>query len=146
MTMFFRLLLAASFCLGACGQAAEAQLVVEEGYVRGLPPGQQVTAAFMTLRNTGTTTLRVSEVYSALAERVEFHAHRHVDGMMRMQQQAELIIPGDTALQLEPGRMHLMLIGLRKELSPGDKVPISFRGQGFDEVQVELPVVSVTAP
>ena len=129
--------------LGGCWQVALAQLVVEDGYVRGLPPGQEVTAAFMTLRNAGEAELRITGASSPVAERAEFHAHRHVDGMMRMQLQPEVILPARAALRLEPGRLHLMLIGLHRQLQPGETVPIILQGDGFDRLQVELPVVSV---
>lgn len=124
-------------------QAARAQLNVEEGYVRGLPPGQAVTAAFLVFQNSGPAPLRVTEASSPAAARVEFHEHSHENGMMRMREVEALVIPAGGILRLAPGQIHLMLIGLHGPLAEGDQVPFTFGGEGFDSLAVSLPVVSV---
>jgi copper(I)-binding protein len=122
---------------------ARAELLVEEGYVRGLPPGQKVTAAFMTLTNSGTEDLVLTSGSSAVAEKVEFHQHSHVDGMMRMRQVPELLVPAGGELPLKPGGLHLMLIGLQQVLQEGDTVVLELCAADGGCKAIELPVISV---
>ena len=122
---------------------ARAELLVEEGYVRGLPPGQKVTAAFMTLENTGPEDLVLTSGRAAVAEKVEFHQHSHDNGMMRMRQVPELVVPAGGELALEPGGLHLMLIGLQQVLQQDDKVVIDLCAATGGCHAVELPVISV---
>ncbi len=122
---------------------AWAELRAEEGYVRGLPPGQKVTAAFMTLTNSGTEDLVLTSGSSMVAEKIEFHQHSHVDGMMRMRQVPELVVPAGGELHLEPGGLHLMLIGLQQVLQEGDKVVLELCAANGGCKAIELPVISV---
>lgn len=123
--------------------AVSAELLLLEGFVRGLPPGQKVTAAFMTLSNTGTQDVVLVAAQSDVAENLEFHQHSHEGGMMRMRQVAQLSVPAGEELELSPGHLHLMLIGLQRTLKEGDKVEISLCDARSECLAVELPVVSV---
>ncbi len=122
---------------------ARAELLVEEGYVRGLPPGQTVTAAFMTLRNSGPDDLVLTSGRSAASEKVEFHQHSHDNGMMRMRQLQQLVVPAGGELSLAPGGLHLMLIGLQQVLQEGDTVVIDLCAATGGCNSFELPVISV---
>ncbi len=120
-----------------------AELLVEDGFVRGLPPGQSVTAAFMTLKNPGTVDLVLTEGRSPVAEKVEFHQHSHEGGMMRMRQVPQLLVPAGGELTLAPGDLHLMLIGLQQVLQEGDTVSIELCAAVEGCKSIELPVISV---
>jgi hypothetical protein len=133
--------IAAALILAA--QLAQAQLMVVDGYVRGLPPGQSVTAAFMTLRNPGDREQVVTRASTSVADKVEFHQHSHEGGMMRMRQVPALHIPAGGELQLAPGHLHLMLIGLRQVLNESDTVVIELCSESSDCQSIELAVVSV---
>lgn len=124
-------------------QMAQAQLSLVEGYVRGLPPGQSVTAAFMTLRNGGDEELVFTSASTPVADKVEFHQHSHDDGMMRMRQIPALRIAAGAELQLAPGHLHMMLIGLQRVLAEGDTVVIELCTESADCQNIELAVVSV---
>lgn len=120
-----------------------AQLTVEDAYVRGLPPGQSVTAAYMSLHNSSSAPLRIMQASTSLADSVEFHGHSHDDGVMRMRRQASLQVPAEGVLRLEPGHLHMMLLGLQRPLSDGEMVPLRLCGEGFPCLDLQVPVVSV---
>jgi copper(I)-binding protein len=94
--------------------SALAELVVEEGYVRKPIPGRSMSAAFMTVRNTGTEDFVVTSACLEGAESVEIHTHSHDDGVMRMRQLHELTIKAGEAVTLEPGGLHLMIFGIKE--------------------------------
>ena len=129
--------------LTLAAQLAQAELSLVDGYVRGLPPGQSVTAAFMTLRNSGDEELVLTSASTSVADKVEFHQHSHDDGMMRMRQIPALRIAAGSELQLAPGHLHMMLIGLRQVLVGGDTVAIELCSESSDCQSIELAVVSV---
>lgn len=120
-----------------------AQLEVVDGYVRGLPPGQTVTAAFMTLRNSADTDIVVNSASSPLAKSLEFHGHSHEDGMMRMRELEELRIPAGGELKLSPGGLHLMLIDLQRAVKEGDEVEIEICTDSGECLNSKLEVISV---
>lgn len=103
---------------------------VEDAYVRAIPPGQPNSAAFMTLTNHSDQDRALLAAESDAAEVVELHSHRMEDGMMRMRQVEQIDLPAGEAVVLEPGGLHVMLIGLTGTLAPGDQVDLTL---GFDD-------------
>ena len=136
-----RVILGVLFCAGALGVAA--QVRVEGGYVRAMPPGQPTTAAYLTLVNSGDRAVEIDRGSSDIAARVEFHTHVHRDGMMSMQQLPGITVPAKGTFVFEPGVKHLMLIGLKAPLHVGDTVKLRLFSGNSEVVKAELPVRSV---
>ncbi len=116
-------------------------LVLENAWVRALPPTQANTAAYLELTNTGEAELSVVGGSAALAERLEIHTTREIDGYMRMEQLDKLgLAPGET-LRLEPGGTHLMLLGLERMPAVGESVRLCLELSAGAEVCTEAPVL-----
>lgn len=133
-------LLAVGLALGMPVTALAEGIVIEDGYVRAVPPGQANSAAFMTLTNQSNEDRALLAAETDAAEVVELHTHRMEDGMMRMRQIDQIDLPAGEAVILEPGGLHVMLIGLAQPLTPGDSVELTL---GFDDGSQEsltLPV------
>ncbi|MCF6226501.1 MAG: copper chaperone PCu(A)C [Xanthomonadales bacterium] len=101
--------------LSACQPSAQtptAAFVVEDAWVRAMPPGQKMTAAYGVFRNSGSVSLRISEFSSPQYASVSLH-ETIVDssGMSKMQEIQEMLIPPGEVFELEPGGKHLMLMG-----------------------------------
>ena len=118
-------------------------LEIENGYVRGLPPGQKSTAAFFTLYNDSGRPRTLVRVESDLAQRVEIHRHDHIDGMMQMRQLPELTLAPEAREHFQPGGLHLMLMGLTRMPREGEQVELTFIDDRGERVVAQLPVVSV---
>jgi len=131
----------AALALAAAAAAGPApRLAVEGAHVRAAPPGAPVLAGYMTLRNPGPRPIAVTGASSPDFERVEIHRTVVRGGVARMEPVPRLeIAPGDAA-RLEPGGMHLMLIGPRRKLRPGDRVRLTLHLGDGTEQPVELPV------
>lgn len=123
--------------------SVQAEITVADGYVRGLPPGQPTTAAFMRLINSGDSAVTIARVLTDSAETAEFHAHQHRDGLMRMTPVEHITIPAGGEFVLAPGDHHLMLIDLLKPLREGDQVTITLQSVQGEAVRAVLPVRSV---
>jgi periplasmic copper chaperone A len=125
--------------LPACAQA----LQVHNGYVRGLPPGQPNTAAFMQLVNDTSAPLVITGAVSPAADKVELHQHLHQDGMMRMRRVDKLVLEPGEVLELAPGGYHLMMFGLHQPLADGEEVEIVLQLGEQGQQRLVLPVRSV---
>lgn len=123
----------------ACGDG----LSVSDAYIRGLPPGQTVTAAFMTLNNGLSKECRLIGAGSSVASSAEIHAHTHHNGTMSMRPVSEVVVPAGESVSFEPGGYHLMLFGLKKSLSEGEEHQVTLLFEGCPEVTVTMPVRSV---
>lgn len=121
------------------GTAAET-VQVEGAYVRAVPPGQPNTAAFMSLTNTDDSDHAVIAAHSDAAEAVELHTHMHDNGVMRMRKIERIEIGAGAMQVLEPGGLHIMLIGLQEPLQPDDTVTLTLEFDDGSSVDVQAPV------
>ena len=133
---------AAKFFLGAClfaGVPAQA-LELSGAWVRAMPPGRPMTAAYMTVHNDGDAAVTVTAVSSPLGE-ASLHETRVVDGRSRMDALPTLRLDPGATVELTPGGMHIMLMGLATTPAKGDRVPLCLE---TDKGQfcVEAPVQS----
>jgi copper(I)-binding protein len=75
-----------------------------------------------------------------VAGKAELHRDETKEGIMSMRPAAPLPLkPGDT-LALAPGGLHLMLMGLKQPLKPGDRFPITLSFEHRAPVTVEATV------
>jgi len=103
---------------------AEQRADIELGdvWVRALPPTQANTAAYLTVTNRGVDAVTIVGASSDIAEAVEIHTTREIDGYMRMEQLQDLPVAAGQSVQLAPGGTHLMLLGLAQMPAPGETV------------------------
>ena len=126
-------LVAALLSLAAVAEQDTA-LEIENAWVRALPPFQPNTAAYFSLVNRGDVAVAIVGASSNVAEKVELHTTRKVDGLMRMEQlQALAVAPGER-VELAPGGTHLMLLGLAYRPVPGDEIRLCLQLVSGDEV------------
>ncbi|OQW89817.1 MAG: hypothetical protein BWK72_00785 [Rhodoferax ferrireducens] len=115
--------LVASLCLLAAATLAQAQVTIQDPWVRGTVPKQQASGAFMQLSASKDTRLIAAQ--SPVAHVVEIHEMLMDNNIMKMRQIPGLdIVPG-RVLELKPGGFHIMLIELKQQLKGGDVVPIT---------------------
>lgn len=108
----------------SCALSAQAQVVLEDAWVRALPPTQANTAAYVTVRNPGSEPMLITGGSAALASRVELHDTVEVDGMLRMRQQASVTVPAGGSLAFAPGGVHLMLLELERMPAAGETLEL----------------------
>ncbi len=107
-------------------------LVLSDAWVRALPPVQRVTAGYLTVTNNGAAAVTITGGSAELAEALEIHTTREVNGMMRMEPLPELVVPAGGSVSLAPGATHLMLLGLERMPTPGETVNICLTTTGGD--------------
>jgi hypothetical protein len=101
--------------------------------------------AFMRLTNGGAQPDRLVSAASPIARVVELHTHIREGDVMRMRPVADIPVPAGQTVELRPGGLHVMLIGLNAPLAQGSRVPVTLRFERAGEVQVELTVEAAGA-
>lgn len=135
------ILLTAGFSLLlSCNAATETSgLEFLNGWVRALPPGAGMTAAYGELHNPGNETVWLEAYDSDAFANVSLHLSIIEDGVSRMQEQSAMEIAAGQSIVLEPGGLHLMLMRSTREVRPGDEVEIGIISGGKRYV-FKLPV------
>lgn len=123
----------------AAAKASESITVIDP-YVRAVAPGQTVSAAFMQLENGSAEALSVVNATSTVSKVVELHSHVHEGGMMKMRRIDNIDVPANGKAVLEPGGLHIMLIGLHDELQLDQKVSITLEFSDGSSKTIEAPV------
>lgn len=120
------------------------RIEVQDPWARASLKGR-TGAAYMTLLNPTDTPDRLLKAASDVAETVELHAHLHEGGVMRMRPvQAIEVHPGEPAV-LAPGGLHIMLIGLTRDLRQGETIRLTLTFEMAGEMTVEVPVLAAGA-
>jgi len=120
--------------------AASDSVTVIDPYVRAVPPGQTVSAAFMQLENTSGIMIAVVNADSPVSKVVELHTHTHENGMMKMRRVEKIDIPANGKTVLKPGGLHIMLIDLHEPLKVDQKVPVTLEFEDGSRKTIEAPV------
>lgn len=123
------------FVLVACAAGGSGELQVNDVWARpGLANGN--SAVFFLINNPVAEDLLLSAT-SDVAGAVELHKTSMKDGTMQMVQQMNVPVPvGETIFS--PGDLHVMLIGLKDDLKPGDTftVTLNFETAGEQVLSV----------
>ncbi len=122
-------------------------LRVEQPWARATPKGAQVGVGYMTLRNRGSVTDKLTCVSAEVAARCEIHTMAEKDGVLTMRPLPDglEIKPGET-VELKPGSFHVMFVELRTPLERGKPVKGVLKFEKAGPVNIEFEVAPVGAP
>lgn len=124
--------------------SAQAQVKVDDPWVRATVAPQKATGAFMQL--TADKPLKLVAVSSPLTDMVEIHEMKMDGGVMKMRQIDALPLPAGQAVALKPGGYHVMLMGLMAPVKAGDTVPLTLTVEGADKKRVTIEVKAQVRP
>lgn len=63
-----------------------------------------------------------------------------MSGMMEMREVEQIDVPADTTVELEPGGLHVMLLDVQRELTPGETIEVTLTFEVAGEMTVEAEV------
>jgi len=121
------------------GTAAD-DISVSDPYVRAMPPGQPTSLAFMGITNNSDKDHVLVDAEGTVAKMVELHTHTMKDGMMHMHKVEKVDLPAGKMVMLQSGGLHVMLMGLKQDLKPGDQVAISLVFEDGSKKKLDVPV------
>ena len=125
-------------------KATAKAIAVEAPWVREAPPGARVLGAYMTLVNGSEQADRLLSVSSSLADEIEIHRMTVKNGMMDMEPITFLTVPARGEVKLQPGGLHLMIYGVKRDLKEGDRFPMELKFEHSGSMTVDVPVRKFT--
>jgi copper(I)-binding protein len=124
-------------------------LQIGNPWTRATPKGAAVAGAYLTISNKGTEPDRLIGGSSAAASRFEVHSMVTEQGVAKMRPITGglEIKPGET-VELKPGSLHVMWLGLKQPLAKGEKIKgtLEFEKAGKVEIEYAVEALGATAP
>lgn len=105
--------------------------------------GMVNTGMFMKIENTDKVDHQVVKAEGTAAKTIELHDHIKEGDVYRMRAIEKMELKSGTITELKPGSLHVMLIGLVKELKLGDKVQVKLILEDGSSLNVEGPVEEI---
>jgi len=115
-------------------------LDISRAYSPEAPPVVKVLAAYMILENTSAEDVRIARLHSPDFDKVEIHNMESKDGMMHMVEQKHLRIPAGKAISLQPGELHMMLIGPHRVFRDSDIIKLTLELDNGQQQNIDIPV------
>ena len=132
-----RFIVAFIVCCVSLTSLAETRL--SEGWIKQLPPSVPMRAGYFTINNSGSAADRLLSASSPAFNRIEMHESRMADGMMTMNQLMNVPVAANATVEFKPGGLHLMLMGMKKPLAVGDKIPVTLTFEsGQQTIEMEV--------
>jgi copper(I)-binding protein len=144
---FSRLTLATLLTIPAIVQAAPTRHVtIEQPWARETAEGQAAGGGFMTIVNTARQSDQLLSASAPVAREVQIHTMSMDGGVMRMRHLPEgVTVPAKGRLDLKPGGLHIMFIGLKEPLRRGTHVPVTLNFKNAGTMTVDFSVQPITA-
>lgn len=120
---------------------AKENIQISNAWVRATVPGQEVSGAFLSVKSLRPA--KLIKVESPIADSVEIHSMTMKNGVMEMRELKTLALPAGKLVKLAPGELHLMLIDIKRQLKPGDKVPLKLTLQFETNTQAVKEITAV---
>jgi len=108
--------------LVACG-APKPPVTVSDVDITKPMPGRHMSAGFLVIANNTDAAIRITRVESPQFASVEIHESTLEDGISRMREIGQLLVPARGSVTLERGGKHLMLM---RPQDLGDSVTLHF--------------------
>jgi Uncharacterized protein conserved in bacteria len=121
-------------------------LTIEHPWARASVSANGV--AYMTITNSGTEADELVAVASPVAANAELHTHIMEGEVMKMRPVQAIKVAVGAPAVLEPGGLHIMLLGLKAPLKEGEKFPmtLTFKNAGTVSVDVAVEAAGASAP
>lgn len=126
--------------LSSPGLSLADDITISDPWVREGPPGIQVLAGYMEVRNGSGTDVVLVGATSADFASIEMHRTDIADGMARMTAQSAIRIPAGGSVSFRPNGYHLMLMMPARPMGRGAQARISLQFEHHAAVSAVFPV------
>jgi copper(I)-binding protein len=135
------MLAALALCaLASPGLADDSLITASDAWARPTLKGTRTGAVYLMLSNRGSAGDHLVGVSTPVAERAEVHEDVTENGVMSMKPALDLPLPPEATTPIEPGRYHIMLMGMKTPLSAGDSFPITLTFATAPPLEVSVAV------
>jgi copper(I)-binding protein len=128
--------------IGASGAAlAQGAVKVEGAWARPTVQGQAAGGGFLKITG-GAAADRLVSASAGVSKTVELHSMVMEGDVMRMREIGAIDVPAGKTVELKPGGLHVMFIGIHQPLKNGDSFPLTLRFEKAGEVKTEMKVMT----
>ena len=129
----------------ASGVLANDVMVMDAFARASATPRASSAVAYMTLTNRGAEADRLLSIATDKAAMAHLHGTKSLDGVVSMEAMETLdLAPGQT-VEMKPGGLHIMLMGLKAPLQKGSKLSLELSFEKAGKITVDVPVGGVAA-
>ena len=125
----------------SCSSDNPDSIEISDAWIREVPANSDITALYFEIKNSTGAEDWVVSISSTVSEKAEIH-NTVIDnnGSAKMVKLEEVNLPSGGSLKLEPAGMHVMLIGLNKEISAGEEyqINVNFKNSGNKTVTARV--------
>lgn len=118
----------------------EGPFIIRNAWARAASQDHGLSAVYMVIENTGDQPDRLLHAHCDAAQTVELHETKMEGGVMKMQPVDGIDVPAHGTVELKPGGLHVMLIGLTRDLNPGDTIEVELHFEHAGHVTVKATV------
>lgn len=124
--------------LSACGGAGDIE--VKNPWARTAMMGEN-SAVYFEIHNGLSEADELIGVSSDVAEAVEVHLSAiNAEGVMQMTKQDSVLLDAGAEVTFAPGGLHVMLIGLTRDLKAGDHFQLTLHFQTHADIVIDVTV------
>lgn len=139
-------LLLLSAVIARAHDVTQGDLRIHEPWARATIGVAQTAAAYLTVVNQGAQDDRLIGVSTPVADAAMLHKSvMDENGVMKMRPLEAIDVPAGGEVKLEPGGMHVMLMGVHQPLKAGDHFPMTLSFERAGDVAVTVHVADAAA-
>ena len=135
--------LAIAIFLSVC--SSEKRIEIHEIWIRPTAQGDN-GAAYFVLHNHSPEADEMTSASSDIAEAVEMHESKMNGDIIEMNQVQTIPMGPYAEIDFAPGKYHIMLVNVQKNLDVGDEIEITLHFKNFEDINLNVPVQESPAP
>jgi periplasmic copper chaperone A len=135
--------LAIAILLSACG--AEKGIEVHQVWMRPVARGEN-GAVYFAMHNHASEADELVGVSTDSAEAAELHESKMNGDVIEMNQVEAVSLEPYDEIEFAPGKYHIMLVNLKKDLSVGDEIQLTLHFKNFEDININVAVRDTPAP
>jgi periplasmic copper chaperone A len=117
-------------------------LKIENPQARATVPAQKMSGGFVKIENKGGADKLIS-ASSSVSKTMELHTMVMDGNVMKMREVKGIDVPANGMVELKPGGLHLMFMGLNEQLKPGSTFKVKLKFEKAGEVEVPFQVMDM---
>jgi copper(I)-binding protein len=134
-------MIAVASSVSFAAEVVKGDITIVETWTRATPPNARAGGGFAKITNSGSEADRIVAASSPVSKKTELHEMAVVDGVMKMREMEDgIAVPAGGTVELKPGGLHIMFMGLNEPLKEGETVPVKLTFEKAGEVDIILSV------
>lgn len=132
------------FDKGFCGQIPSVKIgniKISQVWTPAPPPNAKSAASYMIIRNLGSSNDTLLGGTSSIANFTMIHQNIIEDGIVKMVHVDELLIESKMDTILSSGGFHIMFMGLKKRLKPGESYTLNLNFKKSGTLKLKVPIL-----